>query len=113
MRTPKSRASAATSAASMRRRSQLSKSGVTGSGSHSPRRKLRIHPPLVGERQLTGSGSAVIGRAWRMKRSLPWKAHSISCGVPNAAATRPRQARHGQRLSGRSGRHPPSADSWP
>ena len=66
-----------------------SKSGVTGSPIHSPKRSMRVYAPGAGESHETSGGSAVIGLAWRI-HSVPSSpiAHSMSCGVPRALAMR-------------------------
>ena len=77
-----------------------SKSGVTGSPIHSPKRSMRVYAPGAGGSHETSGGSAVIGLAWRI-HSVPSApiAHSMSCGVPRALAMRRASSRDLQCLA--------------
>ncbi len=72
---------------SIRVSNQFSKSGVTGSPSHSPSRMWRAQAPGSEAFHMTGSGRAVIGRAWRRNSSSPTSAHSMSWGTPTKCAS--------------------------
>ena len=78
---------------------QLANSGVSGSPSHSPSRMWRAQAPGSGISHATGSGRAVIGRAWNRSSSPPTSAHSMSWGTPpKCASTRSSECCYSERL---------------